>query len=177
MEKIYAFIDEYVSENNELGQRLARFDDGKHIWIKFKTEKQLTTFRKFLEETSKLFTTYQKMDPIVLTGNIVDEDDSNIFMNIAGWEIKNLININKPLLHKKDFDKIIENMEKWLSFVEKEQRVMLIGERNILSKHKYKDFKNIPIYHMQGIFALWRLNIRLRYPLKGDKKYNIKFIK
>ena len=31
MEKIYAFIDEYVSENNELGQRLARFGDEKHL--------------------------------------------------------------------------------------------------------------------------------------------------
>lgn len=84
MEKIYAFIDEYVSENNELGQRLACFGNGKHIWVKFKTEKHLNIFRAFLETTSKFFTTYQKIDPIVLTGDIISEDDSNIFMNISG---------------------------------------------------------------------------------------------
>lgn len=177
MEKIYTFIDEYVSENNELGQRLARFGDEKHIWIKFETEKHLNMFRVFLQETSKLFTNYQKFDPIVLTGNIIDEDDSNIFINVTNWEIENFTNINKPLLQEKDFNKIVENMEKWLTFVEMEQNVILIGERNILSKHKYENFKNVSIYHMQGIFSLWRLNIRLRYPLKGDKKYNITFIK
>lgn len=31
MNRIYAFVDEYVTEDNELGQRLARFGDEKHI--------------------------------------------------------------------------------------------------------------------------------------------------
>ena len=134
-------------------------------------------FRVFLQETSKLFTNYQKFDPIVLTGNIIDEDDSNIFINVTNWEIEDFKDILEPLIQEKDFNKIVENMEKWLTFVEMEQNVILVGERNMLSKHKYENFKNVSIYHMQGIFSLWRLNIRLRYPLKGDKKYNITFIK
>lgn len=127
-------------------------------------------FRVFLQETSKLFTNYQKFDPIVLTGNIIDEDDSNIFINVTNWEIENFTNINKPLLQEKDFNKIVENMEKWLTFVEMEQNVILVGERNVLSIYKYENFKNTSMYHMQGIFSLWRLNIRLKYLPKGEKK-------
>lgn len=176
MKKIYTFIDEYVSENNELGQRLARFGDEKHIWVKFKKEKHLTTFRAFLATTSKFFTTYQKIDPIVLTGDIISEDDSNIFMNISGWEIGDFKDIAEPLIQEKNFNKIVENMEKWLTFVEIEQNVILIGERNVLSIYKYENFKNTSIYDMQEIFSLWRLNIRLKYPPKGEKKWHIAFI-
>lgn len=181
MKKIYAFIDEYVSEDGKLGQRLARFGDGKHIWIKFETEKYTPIFREFLKKTSELFTTYQKFDPIVLTGDIIKEDDSNIFMDIIGWEIGDFTdiaskNIVKPLLHEKDFNQIIENMGKWLSFVEIEQKVMLINDKYVLAKHEYKNFKNTSIYQMQGLFSLWRLNVRLKYPLKGEKKWNIAFI-
>lgn len=67
-------------------------------------------------------------------------------------------------------------MEKWLTFVEIEQNVILIGERNVLSIYKYENFKNTSIYDMQEIFSLWRLNIRLKYPPKGEKKWHIAFI-
>lgn len=67
-------------------------------------------------------------------------------------------------------------MEKWLTFVEIEQNVMLIGERNVLSIYKYENFKNTSIYDMQEIFPLWRLNIRLKYPSKDEKKWHIAFI-
>lgn len=176
MEKIYAFIDEYVSEDGELGQRLARFEDGKHIWVKFEIPEHPLIFKAFIEITSKLFTTYQKIDPIVLTGDIISEDDSNIFMNISGWEIGDFKDILEPLIKEKDFNKIIENMEKWLTFVEIEQNVILIGERNVLSIYKYENSKNRSIYDMQGIFSLWRLNIRLKYPPKGEKKWHMTLI-
>lgn len=175
MEQIYAFIDEYVNKDGELGQRLSRFGDEKHIWIKFPDTESNVLFKKFIKTTSNLFTSFQNFDPIILTGEILDEDDSNIYISIFGWEIGDFTNIKEPSISKKEFDNIIKKMETWLSFVEKEQQVILIGEKTVLSKHKYKDFKKTSTYRLQEIFALWRLNIRLKYPTKGLKKLNIIF--
>lgn len=55
MNRIYAFVDEYVTEDNELGQRLARFGDEKHIWVKFEVPKYSILFNLFVDRVTELF--------------------------------------------------------------------------------------------------------------------------
>lgn len=176
MNRIYAFVDEYVTEDNELGQRLARFGDEKHIWVKFEVPKYSILFNLFVDRVTELFTTHQACDPIVLTGNIEDEDDSNIFITVWGWEIGSFANMNQSLLSEKDFDNIVSKMENWISLIEIEQNTMLENERNVLSLYKYKDFKSTPTYLLQKVFSLWRLIIRRDYPPKSDINWDITLI-